>query len=367
MRHTWRVDAPQHAVHHMFFMHEILAFAALHKAHKSPEQRAQYYAFGIHHQDLSIRGVREKLLNVTPHEAAALVATSTLLTLSVFASTGFELNYPEIPSSQGAIDGILNIFSLMQGMGNVLALAQVHVVNSFLAPMFRDPPEAVPSQPMLQELIQQSSTLVKFLETTPDLPESERSCYLGIMGNLEPVLQMAMLPCVDNREIRFLFFWPLSLQADYISFVRQRRPGALAIVMYYATILYASQPRYWFMEGWGEQLMRACYEELGPEWLPAVQWPASFLNRNPSWNLFSSLVQTRHGPIAPLQAQHANPSVYQQRQPVDVPIRQYATTSPGSHDSQASSQYRAGPGAQHGQRGGPTAYGGRHGSAEDAQ
>lgn len=135
MRHTWRVETPKHAVTHTFLMHEILAFSALHKAHTFSEQRAQYYAFGIHHQDLAIRGIRGKLHNVTAHEAAAIVATSTLLTLSVFASTGFELNYPEIPNSQGAIDGILNIFSLMQGMGNVLQLAQAHVLNSFLAPM----------------------------------------------------------------------------------------------------------------------------------------------------------------------------------------------------------------------------------------
>jgi len=135
MRHTWRVEAPQHAVNHTFFMHEILAFSALHKAHKLPDQRAQYYAFGIHHQDLAIRGVREELQEVTAEEAPAIVATSTLLTLSVFASTGFELNYPEIMSSQGAIEGILNIFNLMQGMGNVLQLAQVHVLDSFLSPM----------------------------------------------------------------------------------------------------------------------------------------------------------------------------------------------------------------------------------------
>jgi hypothetical protein len=141
MRHTWRVDAPKHAVAHAYLMHEILAFSAFHKAHKLAEQRAEYYSIGIHHQDLAIRGVRGKLHNVTAHEAAAIVATSTLLTLSVFASTGFELAYSEIPNSQGAIDGILNIFSLMQGMGNVLALAQGHVVNSFLAPMFRDPRE----------------------------------------------------------------------------------------------------------------------------------------------------------------------------------------------------------------------------------
>jgi hypothetical protein len=135
MRHTWRVEAPQHAVSHLYLMHEMLAFSALHKAHKLPDLRAQYYAFGIHHQDLAIRGVRAELHNVTPEEAAAIVATSTLLTLSVFASTGFELNYPEIPSSQSAIEGILNIFNLMQGMGNVLQLAQGHVLNSFLAPM----------------------------------------------------------------------------------------------------------------------------------------------------------------------------------------------------------------------------------------
>lgn len=94
-------------------MHEILAFAALHKAHRVPEQRAQYYSFGIHHQDLAIRGVREKLHNVTAQDAPTIVATSTLLTLSVFASTGFELNYPDIPNSLGPIDGILNIFNLM--------------------------------------------------------------------------------------------------------------------------------------------------------------------------------------------------------------------------------------------------------------
>jgi hypothetical protein len=167
MRHTWRVDAPKHAVAHTFLMHEILAFSAFHKAHQVPEQRTEYYSIGIHHQDLAIRGVREKLHNVTAYEAAAIVATSTLLTLSVFASTGFELAYLELSSSQDTIDGILNIFSLMQGMGNVLALAQGYVVDSFLAPMFRGPQEVTPSQPMLQELINHLPTLMSFRSVLP--------------------------------------------------------------------------------------------------------------------------------------------------------------------------------------------------------
>jgi hypothetical protein len=220
----------------------------------------------------------------------------------------------------------------MQGMGNVLALAQVHVVNSFLAPMFLDSTEAIPSQPMLQELIHQIPPLIKFLETNPELPETERRVYLEVIGSLEPVLQMSMLPCVDNRELRFLFFWPLHLKADFLDFLRRRHPGALAIVMYYATMLFASQSRYWFMEGWGEQLMQACYEELDSEWLPAVHWPASFINRHPTWGFFSNLVQARHGPTIPLQAplqpSRGHLSAYPQHKPVEVPIRRYTVASP---------------------------------------
>lgn len=351
MRHTWRVEAPQHAVNHTFFMHEILAFSALHKAHKLPDQRAQYYAFGIHHQDLAIRGVREELQEVTAEEAPAIVATSTLLTLSVFASTGFELNYPEIMSSQGAIEGILNIFNLMQGMGNVLQLAQVHVLDSFLSPMqvqhfkllshnltsrprFRDPMEAIPSQPMLHELIYQLPLLTSFVDGS-QLPYVEKKTYLEAIGHIKSALEISMPPRVDNRELRFLFFWPLYLQSDFLNFVRAKHSGALAVLMYYSTILFASQSRYWFMEGWGERLMQACLQELDQDWVPAVKWPASFVNHHPTFSLFTNLVQSRQIlPSAP-QALEAtsNHSMPPQRRAVEVPHLQYGAHEGGAEAS----------------------------------
>lgn len=316
MRHTWRVEAPKHAVTHTFLMHEILGFSAFHKAHKEPTQRAEYYSFGIHHQDQAIRGIREKLHSVTTHEAAAIVATSTLLTLSVFASTGFEAETANTATTQSAIDGILNIFNLMQGMGNVLALAQKTIMDSFLAPMFRDPVEATPSQPMLTELIQHIPTLVKFIEGKHDLPEQERQSYLEAIAQFKPVLQLAMPPRIDNRELRFLFFWPLHLQPTFLTYTRQRQPGALVVLMYYATLLFASEPRYWFLKGWGDRLMRACYEQVDQEWLSAIEWPASFLNQEASYDLFATLVQQRQ------EASHHLQAAYAPRPPVSIPHRQ---------------------------------------------
>jgi hypothetical protein len=331
MRHTWRVEAPQHAIDHAFLMHEILAFSAFHKAHKVPEKRAQYYAFGVHHQDLTIRGVRQKLLNVTPHEAPAIFATSTLLTLSVFASTGFELGHPEINSTLSAIDGILNIFHLMLGMGNVLALAQMYLVESFIAPMFRDSPDAIPSQPMLQELNQQLTTFLPYMESRTDLPESERQTYLNVIGSFNLVLQSAVAPCIDNRELHFLFLWPMHLPQEYLGFLQQRRSGAIAVVMYYSTMLFASQTRYWFMQGWGEQLMRACLEELDESWRPGVQWPSSFTNTRPSWNLFRDLAQNRYGFTIPLHTPNATAFSYSNRTPSETAHRQQTTAPSNVH------------------------------------
>ena len=319
-------------------MHEILAFAAFHKAYKTPEHRIEYYSFGIRHQDLAIRGMREKLHNVLPHEAVALVATSTLLTLSVFASIGFEADIPEIATSQSPIDGIMNIYSLMQGMGNVLALAYISVVGSFLAPIFRDALEPCLSQPMLQELSSHIPTLITFIQGKRDLPEPERATYLGAIAQFEPVIQFAMAPRVDNRELRFLFYWPLHIDQTLLAYMRNGNPGALVILMYYATMLCAAETRFWFLEGWGDRLMRACYEGVDQSWMPAIQWPMSFLNKNTIADSFAGLLrlQQSYGLEVPVNV------ALSQQTPVILPHRQYAPTS---HDVRASA--RTAPYPQH--------------------
>ncbi|KAL6709194.1 hypothetical protein ACN47E_002010 [Coniothyrium glycines] len=331
MQYTWRTVVPQNAVAHTFLMHELLAFSAFHKAHKLPDRRSEYYTIGIHHQDLAIRGIREKIQNVTQHEAAAIVATSTLLTLSVFASTGFEATCADIGTNQNAIDSMLNIFNLMQGMGNVLAIAQRSVMESFLAPMFRDSTEPIPSQPMLGELVKHIPPLTTFIQSYHNLPEPERNTYLEVIAHFEPVLQLAMPPNVDNRELRFLFFWPLHLQQNFLSYTRNRHSGALAILMFYATLLYASEPRYWFMEGWGNRLMHACYESMEQSWMPAIQWPLSFLNHSATYDLFANLVRTRRPQGEQPQA------AFTQRALVTIPHRENTVPPLMSYEQRAGS------------------------------
>ena len=94
--------------------------------------------------------------------------------------------------------------------------------------------------------------------------------------------------------------------------------------MYYATMLFAAEPRYWFMTGWGHRLMKACYDEVDKSWLPVLQWPASFLETDPTWNLFRN---TSQGPYGGLEIPHGQlreqpPLPYAQQLPQTVPFRE---------------------------------------------
>ncbi|USP81795.1 hypothetical protein yc1106_09069 [Curvularia clavata] len=316
IRRMWRIDAPKHAVTHPYFMHEMLAFAAFHMVHKTQnELRQEYYTFGVHHQDCAIRGLRRNIATITPQEAPSIIATSTLLTLSVFASTGFDAEWAPPDSAPCAIDGLLNCFYLAQGMGNVLALAQSFIKDSFLGPLYRDPPEVTPSQPLLTELMLQTPSLTEYIRNKQDLPENERAIYLTTVACFDPCLSISLPPKVDNRELRFLMFWPLHLSADYMSLLQQRRPGALVILMYYSTVLLAAEPRYWFMNNWGQRVLKACHNLIDQSWVHAIQWPLSFLNSDDTFDLFTHLVRRQDS------ASSSGGAFYPQRLAAEIPHR----------------------------------------------
>jgi hypothetical protein len=285
----WRVVGPKQALIHTFLMHQILAFSAFHKTHQNPNQAQEYYTLGVHHQDHAIKGIRQQLQNITPYNSPPIVASSLLLTLNVFASTGFEATMPGAPD---AIDAISNIFSLMQGMGNLLAVAHLHVVESFVAPLLEIPNEPTPSQPMLGELARHLPPLIAFIQNKSDITEERRAEYLRTIAHLDYSIKLAEPPPVDNREMRFLFMWPLHLEPSFLDDIKHRRPGALVVLMYYATLMYAAEPLYWFMDGWGNRLLKACFSQIDESWMPAMRWPGFFLNLDPTFDPYTIRAHT---------------------------------------------------------------------------
>jgi hypothetical protein len=282
VKHMWRSTGPKIATTFTFLMHEILAFSAFHLAFFEPNKHKEHFALGIHHQDHALRGMRKGLRSVSEENASALFATSTLITLSVWASRGQEAHCPG-PNTQHAIDDLADIFALIQGMGIIIGASQMTIMTGPFGPIFREPTHETPSQPMFAQLLERIPTLTASIEDNGSIEEDTRRELVAFVALIRDTLVRSSRPCIDNRELRFLFYWPLHLSPNFLSMLRQRHEGALVVIMYYAIVLYAAEPIYWFMNGWADRTMRFISETVvNPDWRAAIEWPLQFIERHRS-------------------------------------------------------------------------------------
>ncbi|KAJ4299708.1 hypothetical protein N0V90_004954 [Kalmusia sp. IMI 367209] len=248
--------------------------ASFQLAHMKADRQADYYSAGIHHQDHALRGMRKLLQNITEENAPAAFAASSLIPISVFASRGLDAVDPEA-GSHNPLDDLADIFNLIQGIGRVMAAAQMGIIMSGpFQHLFRDPPYETAPQPLFQKMLERLPTLTALFDSEESLDEDTRRDLLGFITAMRENLLRCSRPCLENRDMRFIFYWPLHLSPNFMFGLRQRSPGALVIIMYYTIIIASAARTYWFLKGWAERIVQAVTEELTEEpWKGVLEWP----------------------------------------------------------------------------------------------
>ena len=74
------------------------------------------------------------------------------------------------------------------------------------------------------------------------------------------------------------------------------------------------------MEDWGHRVMKACQKVIDQSWIPAVQWPLSFLDQVPTWDLFANLTRQGQssGPLTDTSSTLRQPTVIPQQEPTPM-------------------------------------------------
>lgn len=270
IRDMWRLVAPKQAIVHHFLMHEILAYSALHLAYTHQEQRKAFHALGIHHQDLAIRAMRKMLPNMTSENAGALFGTSALVTLSVFASSSLDAQIEDTDDSK-VIEDLLDIFALQLGIDCILSSAYPIVGQGPFAPVLRVSGVEVPPLPVLSE-IADHIPIFKGMLNAKTMEDEHRKEITNALASFMGVLDFAMTPFSDNRELRVIFLWPIKLSANFFDMLRQQHPAALACVAIYAIALQLAEPNYWFMNGWSQRVIKAVKGLIDPSWYDTIEW-----------------------------------------------------------------------------------------------
>ena len=282
--YCWHTVFPRIAFRHPFVMHGILSLAALHLAHGDPSSREQHTLNASRHHSISLQGLHRAIDHIGDDNADALFAASVLNVIYIFA-----MMKPFNHGARGISDSSRSRIICALGTEWIPMIRGVRVV---LQPVY----ERVRLGP-LSPLINLGSwdDLDVDLNPSPDddvfrsirecwsqSPELDKQYYDETLQILRKCrLYITQSTTMDARSLPIwghnrgwagpLVFLHLAPE-EYFTRLHQRQPPALILYAYFGALLH-NMDGFWFMEGWGRDVVQVVDELLGDYWISLMKWP----------------------------------------------------------------------------------------------
>lgn len=260
-------------------MHQILAFAGFHLAYTQPERRHIYLKQASQHQNFTIHGMRKTLAGpISSENCHATYATSVFISVGAFAVYPCYENWNTFFSP---IDSLVEIFTLITGMGLILSTSDEELRSGPLKRLFKKHIERHgPDHPCPQLAGRLPLLQAQLDEASADLDEEVRACMNGAMAALRNCLEKIARENsgLGHSALRAAFLWPLLLPAQCLEWMRCRHPAAMVIMAHHALVLHTAEPDSWYLRGWGRAIAESVAVALaGTPWMNLARWPISVI------------------------------------------------------------------------------------------
>ena len=261
-------------------MHGILSLSALHLAYTDRACSNYRTLDASRHHNISLQGFREAVNSITDDKSDALFAFSSLNIIYIFAILRSPANSIDVDSSASRNARVLgnDWIPSIRGVQAVLHPIYNNVRNGPLGPLTDvgnwDDLD-VEGDPHPDNI-----SFSRVAETWMDMPEA------GIYDETLHALRrsrmyVAQFQTMDQESLGkwgynrgwagpliFLYNAP----EMYFTKLRQRQPQALVLFAYFGALLHALNS-FWFLEGWGLDVVQVTDEILGDYWRPWMEWP----------------------------------------------------------------------------------------------
>lgn len=263
----WRVDAPQVAFQHDFFMRGILAISALHLALLRPKQHDHFTQVAVKQQDAALSSFRPLMSSISETNCDAFFGLSSLIVVYGFES-------PKASDSLGMFSytgqDSDEWLPLIRGVNSIIQTVWPWIKRGRLSGLLHDHQQESPQADLPPVLKDQLSHLETMVENASEGQEAINA-YKAAVG----LLRMFFIR-INNRpdyecEVSIAFLWPVMVPQEYISLVNLRKPQALVILAHYCIILHHLND-YWWMRGWAMHIIKTIQHELDDEWRPWTSW-----------------------------------------------------------------------------------------------
>ena len=268
----WRIEAPQVALEHAFFMRGILAISALHLAWLRPDKQDHYSHVAARQQDAALSAFRSIMSSIGESNCDAFFGLSSLIVVYGFASPKASDSLGMFSYSGQDSDEWL---PLIRGVNSILQSVWPWAKKGRLSGLLHDHQQEPPQTDLPVVLTDQLSHLENMVENPAEGQEAInaykaalellRNCFIRI--NNRPAYEC---------EVSIAFLWPVMVPQEYISLVNLRKPQALIILAHYSVILHHLDD-YWWMKGWARHVIDSIDHELEDDWRYWITWPQRVL------------------------------------------------------------------------------------------
>ena len=277
----WQDVFPQIGFQHSFVMHAILSLSALHLAHLDTSCRRRRLRDAAQHHNEALKGFRECIDQMKDDASDALFACASLNIVYVFGMFGrvYDDDASDVTAAsrkQRTLGG--EWIPMIRGVDAVLKPIYLRVRTGPLAPLLNigNWDDIDPDNNPLPEDEYFRSLQALWSE------DSGAEVYDKALYVLRKCCKYVKQPGTTTAEVHaqwgyngrwagpmiWLYFSPEEVFLP----LHQRQPAALLIFAYFGALLHELEG-YWFMKGWGYDIVNVVDELLGDYWSNWTEWP----------------------------------------------------------------------------------------------
>ncbi|PTB66785.1 hypothetical protein BBK36DRAFT_1168313 [Trichoderma citrinoviride] len=126
--------------------------------------------------------------------------------------------------------------------------------------------------PPWDHLAEQAVTNLQLMNDASPAMRSNRAVYRDALEKMQFWLRLTS--CRPRTWLHFVW-WPGALGQEYLHLLETRDSMALVILVHWCAVMKTSPRKWWFMEGWAENVARPVIVRIGPGWDGAMEWALS--------------------------------------------------------------------------------------------
>lgn len=291
-RRLWQHEITKIGLQHPFVLWGMLSLASLHYAYLNPSERETSWVDATVYHNKAIDGFREASAHVgsdfdwdTDGIGTAFFVSSMLNVPYVFFVYNQQHDAADISTEEHSnrISRTLGAewIPIMRGMKYILPPVHESLKTGPLAEIVNVPNWAafkIEDQPSTED----DDRLLRLRETWNTSNEADISIYedsLQVLrrccawaNHFTAIRKTGVLLEGYNHEWSAPFMWVHMAPEEYFTLLQQRQAPALLLFAYFGALLHQLD-HYWWIKGWGKNVVSAVDELLGTYWQPWLEYP----------------------------------------------------------------------------------------------